>query len=311
MEIFHIRHPHQMSNLKPSSVAFGNFDGLHQGHQQVIKEALNKAKEHKIQAGVMTFYPHPKEVLGQFENVTYLTPLPEKLELLAKMGLDFVIVVEFTPEFASLTPLQFIEQYIIGLQIKKVITGFDFCFGHRGQGTIETLHEWSQITNDFEHAMVPSVDKYEQKISSSRIRNLLKEGQLHMASHLLNRPYELKGKVIHGEKRGRQLGFPTANIEPSHSYVIPKHGVYAVWAFLGNRRVRGVLNIGTKPTFHQNNERYSLEVHLLDFNEQIYDEMVMVQFVHYLRSEQKFDSIDHLKSQIEVDIQLALTKFST
>jgi riboflavin kinase/FMN adenylyltransferase len=301
MEIINVQHPHQLLNRAPSCVALGTFDGLHLGHQKVIQRAIDIARDNSLLAGVVTFYPHPKEVLGKIEKANYLTPLDEKLGLLEKMGLDFTIVVQFTESFASLTPIQFIEQYIKALSIEKVVTGFDFCFGHRGQGTTQTLQDWSTDSRDFDLYVVPSLDDQQQKVSSSRIRKLLLDGEVEQAASLLGRNYEIKGQVIHGEKRGRLLGFPTANLELHQPHVIPRLGVYAVQLIWNNRLSYGVINIGIKPTFETNLLRPTIEVHIFDFNEEIYGHTLSVQFVSYIRSEQKFNSIDDLKAQIKLD----------
>lgn len=302
MEIIHITHYQQLYSLPASSVALGNFDGVHYGHQQVISKAIQIAKDKNLQAGVMTFHPHPKEVLGRYEKGSYLTPLSVKLDILEKMGLDFTIVVEFTKEFATLTPFQFIEQYIEKLNIQQVVTGFDFCFGKKGEGTTDTLQQWSASSHSFYYHMVPSIDENHEKISSSRIRKLLLAGEVKEAAHLLQRPFTIQGKVVHGEKRGRQLGFPTANIQLEEAYFLPKLGVYAVQVEHGNVTLDGVLNLGLKPTFHSDLPAPSLEVHLFDFDGNLYDEELRVHFISHIRDEQKFSSLDELKSQIQKDI---------
>lgn len=309
MEIIHIQHPHQLYKLRPaSSVAFGNFDGLHLGHQQVIQQAVKIAKEEQLQAGVMTFYPHPKEVLGKVQNATYLTPLPDKLKQIEELGVDFAMIIKFTPAFASLTPQEFIERYIVGLHIKQVITGFDFCFGHRGQGTTTHLQQWSADHQDFHVHVLSSIDKENQKVSSSRIRQLVNKGEMEEILPLLHHYYQIKGRVIHGDKRGRTIGFPTANVSLKESYVLPKQGVYAVLIKWKEQIYPGVLNLGLKPTFHSNLPSPTLEVHLFDFDQDLYDEEITIQFVSFIREEQRFDSIDQLKYQIEQDIKDAKKK---
>lgn len=312
MQVIHIEHPHTIDKdhyLKAFSVAFGNFDGLHLGHQQVITKAIQSAKDHHLHSGVMTFHPHPKEVLGKEKNITYLTPLKYKLQLLEQMGVEKTFVVRFTERFANLTPTQFIEQYIVKLHVKQVVTGFDFCFGHRGYGTIETLTDWSGQTNHFKLHVIPSIDDKQQKISSSRVRKLLQKGEMEDVTHLLKRNYSITGSVIHGEKRGQQIGFPTANIGLEEPYVIPKHGVYAVRVIWNQQELFGVLNIGIKPTFHSLRDRQpTIEVHLFDFHHSIYDHDLKIQFIAYLREEKKFTSVDELKAQITQDMLQAKQK---
>ncbi|WP_025028668.1 bifunctional riboflavin kinase/FAD synthetase [Caldalkalibacillus mannanilyticus] len=301
MEIFYIQHPNELKQLAPSSVALGTFDGLHVGHQKVIQKAITLSKEGQLKAGVITFDPHPKEVLGKLTEAKYMTPLPLKLSLLKEMGLDFTIVITFSKSFAELSPEQFITQYIEGLGIRKVITGFDFCFGHRGQGTIDLLHEWGTKTRSFESFVVPSIDDQQQKISSSRIRKLLQEGEVQTANQLLGRAYRMSGKVVAGEQRGRTIGFPTANIELDYPYLEPKLGVYAVRVNRNEQWIKGVLNIGLKPTFHSDRMKPTYEIHLFEFNESIYEELITFELISYLRSERKFNGIEELKKQIELD----------
>lgn len=311
MDILHIEHPITFSKeltSVPLSVAFGNFDGLHAGHQEVIAKAIQLAKAHSYQSGVMTFHPHPKEVLGIIDRVTYLTPLEDKLKLLAELGLDKVFIIHFTQQFARLKAEEFIQQYIVNLQVKQVVTGFDFCFGYKGEGNTTTLEEWSRKKQDFQVHVTPSIDDQNEKISSSRIRKLLKLGKMEEVNRLLRREYSVRGSVVDGQKLGRRIGFPTANLKLHHPYALPKIGVYAVRVTVKGKVFQGVLNLGFKPTFHLQEEEPVLEVHILDFNQEIYHEELTVHFVSYLREERKFSSIEELKAQIERDITLAKQK---
>lgn len=306
MEIIRITNSQlvQHSGRFPSSVAFGNFDGVHTGHQQVIERAVRVARERKLEAGVMTFYPHPLEVLTQVEQPSCLTPLEDKLALFEKLGLDFVFVVEFTYDFAKLTPEQFIQQYIIDLQIKHVVTGFDFSFGHKGSGKVELLRQWSMEQEAFTVDTVSSIDQDDLKISSSRVRSALQEGKVEEATELLNRYYKIRGTVVHGEKRGRTIGFPTANLALIHPYVVPRLGVYAVYVDIEGVRRKAVCNIGIKPTFHKQGN-VSIEVHILDYEDHLYDRVLDVEFVAFLRPEQKFAGLNQLVEQIQQDVDKA------
>lgn len=306
MEIIRVTYPPDLTkmNLKPSSVAFGNFDGVHIGHQQVVRRAVQIAKEQGIRAGVMTFSPHPLEVLGKVEHPSYLSPLDDKMSLLQELEVDFVFVVEFTAEFARLSAEEFIKKYIVDLHIKHVVTGFDFSFGYRGSGTVELLKQWGMEQQAFSTDVLPSVDQDEQKVSSSRIRSLLQEGRVEAIYPLLQRFYQVKGKVIHGEKRGRLLGFPTANLQLEAPYVLPKLGVYAVYTTIQGKRWPGVCNIGKKPTFHDHN-RVSFEVHILDYEGDLYDQSLRLEFVSFLRAEKKFNSLEELVEQIGSDVEKA------
>ncbi len=310
MEILHI-HPDRepLTREKPSCVALGTFDGVHIGHQKVIGTAIHRAKEKGMESGVMTFHPHPKEVLGKVSHASYLTSLDEKLHQLEQLGVDFVMLVAFTPAFALLRPQTFIQKYIIDQNIKHVVCGFDFCFGHKGEGNKDTLIAWSEEKQDFSVDVVSSIDEENEKISSSRIRAILSEGDISDIPRLLGRRYTIQGKVIHGEKRGRQIGFPTANIEPDTRYVLPRLGVYVVYLHYKGHVYPGVLNLGTRPTFHQDGMP-SIEVHVLDKQLELYGEVVSIEWLDFIRPELKFESVDDLIAQINQDVEVARQKLN-
>jgi riboflavin kinase/FMN adenylyltransferase len=305
MEIIHLKHPPQINLLPPSSVAFGNFDGVHKGHRKVIGQAMMLAKREGLEAGLVTFHPHPKDVLTGSTSYC-LTPIEEKLRLFSELKLDFVIIIHFDITFSKLSPEAFIEEYIVKLNIKHVVTGFDFSFGYRGAGSFETLSAYSRSTEAFQAHMVPPLTYHDEKISSSRIRQLLAEGDVTQAAQLLDRPYLLSGSVIHGEKRGRQLGFPTANLKLSADYVMPRTGVYAVKVIWHDELYPAILNLGYKPTFHNSAEmRLSIEAHLFNFKADLYHQHISVLLISFIRPEHKFQSIQQLISQIELDITQA------
>lgn len=306
-----LSHPHQLKKelIKPTVMALGFFDGVHLGHQKVIVTAKQIAKEKQMQSAVMTFSPHPKEVLGKREGeFNYLSPLSEKQKLIDKLGIEVLYIVEFTLDFANLTPQQFVDDYLIGLHVKHVVAGFDYSYGKLGKGTMETLPFHSRKA--FTQTTISKVESGINKISSTQIRTLLNEGNVALIPELLGRYYEVQGKVVHGEKRGRQIGFPTANIE-TNRYILPCIGVYAVRASINGQMFNGVCNLGFKPTFHSDNKiSPTVEVHLFDFNESIYGEEVSIQWIERIRSEKKFDSIDQLVSQIQEDKKQAKHIFS-
>ena len=305
MKVYHLSYPVQLNNLEPSCVAIGNFDGVHKGHQRVIQEAIRVARQNHLASGVMTFHPHPKEVLGVIRESEYLTPLPDKLALFEGIGVDLALVVQFTLPFSQLSPEQFIQQFIVNLNIKHVVTGFDFCFGQKGRGNVDTLAKWSGERGDFTYHRVAQISLGEEKISSSRVRSLLSQGDVSGVCQLLGRPYRIKGKVVEGEQRGRTIGFPTANLSLLQPYALPRQGVYAVYVHHQGRLFPGVINIGTKPTFHQTEKMVTLEVHLLDFNGNLYGETLSVDFIRFLRQERAFASVKELCHQIEQDVHLA------
>lgn len=307
MNVIDIHQPYQFDRPnRPSCVALGNFDGLHLGHCQVVTEAIKQAQRLNIRSGVMTFSPHPQEVLQKMKEHAYLTPLAEKLRIFESMGVDDVYVVHFTIDLSKWTAGQFIHTFLLGLCIQHVVTGFDFRFGQYGRGSAQTLQDWSMTQKDFSVSIVPSINKGSLKVSSSRIKELLANGQIVKANEQLNRPYLISGSIIHGEKRGRTIGFPTANLFLSDSYVLPKEGVYAVYVYLNANKYAGVLNLGTKPTFHDSNNR-SIEIHILDFDKDIYGTLLQVEFIQYIRSERKFSGPEELIEQINRDIRQART----
>ncbi|WP_243386908.1 bifunctional riboflavin kinase/FAD synthetase [Bacillus kexueae] len=294
-------HPYVLEDFSPMVMALGYFDGVHRGHQKVIQTAIKLAGEKNMKSAVMTFDPHPSVVLGkQASKMHYITPLHVKEQIMMEMGVDLLFIVEFTKEFASLLPQQFVDNYIIGLNVHHVVAGFDFTYGKLGKGTMETMPFHSR--NQFTQTVVEKQTDHDRKISSTLIRKVLQSGDVAYAKHLLGRPHETTGTVVHGDKRGRTIGFPTANIDVKNEYFIPPTGVYAVTVEVEGERYEGVCNIGYKPTFHQEKKVLpSVEVHIFHFDQQIYGKTVTIKWHKRIRSEQKFESVQALINQIEQD----------
>nr|WP_106784281.1 riboflavin biosynthesis protein RibF [Lysinibacillus timonensis] len=314
MNVVHLKYPHQLNKMDMSnaySMAIGFFDGVHRGHQEVIQHAITKAKELNVKSAVMTFDPHPSIVLGgRKEKVFYITPLQQKISVLEELGVDTVFVVQFTSDFAKLTPEEFINFFIRDLKVVHVTAGFDFSFGAFGKGNMETMRELSH--GNYGVTVVDKCTDENEKISSTRIRKNLEDGNMEKVHKLLGRPFEVPGIVVHGDKRGRTIGFPTANIQSAEGSFIPAVGVYAVRILVQNEWYDGVCNVGYKPTFkNPEDKQLSIEVHILDFDKNIYGEEVVVGWYKRLRNEQKFDGIDALKTQIEKDKQEAINYFQT
>ncbi|KMJ58679.1 riboflavin biosynthesis protein RibF [Bacillus sp. LL01] len=304
MKVVHLKHPHSLNkeDSTPATVALGFFDGIHLGHQKVINSAIQKADKLGVASAVMTLDPHPSVVLRRtVQHVRYITPLSEKIRLLASLGVDILYVVEFDMSFASLVPQDFVDQYIIGLNIKHVVAGFDYSYGSLGKGTMETLPFHSR--QQFDQTVVEKYTTNDLKVSSTYIREQLKGGKVDELPNTLGRYYQVRGKVGHGEKRGRTIGFPTANVVLDDEYVVPRTGVYTVRMHVSDTWVNGVCNIGYKPTFHQqeNENLPSIEVHLLDFDEQIYGEEVVIEWHNCIREEKKFSGVEALVAQIRKD----------
>ncbi|WP_213140759.1 bifunctional riboflavin kinase/FAD synthetase [Neobacillus citreus] len=312
MEVKRLSFPLNVSDLQalpPLSMALGYFDGVHRGHRQVILEAKKQADEQGLSSAVMTFDPHPSVVLGKNEkHVKSITPLAEKIKIIEGMGIDFLFVVHFTIEFANLLPQEFIDQYVIGLNVQHATAGFDFTYGRMGKGTMETIPFHSR--EKFTFSVIPEFTEGNEKVSSTRIRRLLKEGTVEELSHLLGRYYTTSGYVVHGDKRGRTIGFPTANIELNDEYIIPPTGVYAVRMMVSGSMHNGVCNVGYKPTFNKEAVKLSIEVHLFDFHKDIYGEDAVIEWHLFLRNEQKFSGIEELVKQIEKDKNRALEYFA-
>ena len=310
MKVIELDYPHtyKQDDFPPLSIALGFFDGVHRGHQHVISTAIETAKANGWKSAVMTFFPHPLAVLRHQEKVHYITPLEDKIRLIEELGVDYLFIARFTESFASLLPQQFVDDYLIGLHVKHVTAGFDYSYGRLGKGTMETLPYHSR--DQFSQTIISKVSIDDEKVSSSKIRSVLQNGQVEEFRKLTGRNYVTKGTVIHGEKRGRKLGFPTANIRLDSDYIIPSTGIYAVKATVNDHVYNGVCNIGYKPTFHkEKGDLPSIEVHIFDFQDDIYECKVAIEWFIRLRSERKFPSPKHLVDQITQDKQEAVNFF--
>lgn len=302
LEIKKISHPYNPSDIYKNGVVLilGFFDGVHRGHQEVIKEGVKIAKQRGLKSAVMTFNRHPGIVYRSFDpkEHAYLTPIKRKESLIEALEVDILYEVDFTSKLGSLTPQEFVDQYVAGWNAEVVVAGFDYTYGKADIANMEKLKEYAK--NRFEVITIDKHTDQDKKISSTRIRQAIAEGKMTTANELLGYIYETSGFVIHGDARGRTLGYPTANIFP-HPYVyIPKRGVYAVRMNVHDRWYDGMASIGYNVTF-ESRRNYSVEVHLFDFNEEIYGEDVRVQWVKYLREEIKFDSKESLIEQLDQD----------
>lgn len=303
MKVIEVTHPIQSKQYITEDVAmaFGFFDGMHKGHDKVFDILNEIAEARSLKKAVMTFDPHPSVVLNPKRKRTmYLTPLSDKIEKISQHDIDYCIVVNFSSRFANVSVEDFVENYIIKNNVKEVIAGFDFTFGKFGKGNMTVLQEYDA----FNTTIVSKQEIENEKISTTSIRQDLINGELQKANDALGYIYSIKGTVVQGEKRGRTIGFPTANIQPSDDYLLPRKGVYAVSIEIGteNKLYRGVANIGVKPTFHDPNKaEVVIEVNIFDFEDNIYGERVTVNWHHFLRPEIKFDGIDPLVKQMSDD----------
>lgn len=308
MDIYKLNYPSHVTTgkIEQYSLAIGFFDGLHKGHQAVIQQAIDKAKELNVRSAVMTFNPHPSHILGGGKNkIGYITAFEEKIRLLEGMGVDTLFVVNFDKPLAGLSPEQFVDIFIKELGVRHVTAGFDYTFGSRGAGTMEKMAELSGEIYDT--TVVGKVTDTDDKISSTRIRKLLSNGNVEGASSLLGRKFRTIGVVVDGEKKGRQLGFPTANVLPPEGSILPANGVYAVRFLVEGKSYEGVCNVGVKPTFNNPDiQQAIIEVHVLDFNDDLYGKEVAVDWIKRIRDEKKFDSLDALIAQISKDKDTAI-----
>lgn len=298
----HCRTPAE-SKTRPQVLAIGHFDGVHAGHQEVLRRAVVTARSLGLVPSVMTFHPHPRQVLGHSQYKDSLTPLEDKLELFAALGLEQAYLIRFDAEFARLSPQFFVESILIPQNIQTLVVGFDFTFGYKGAGNADTLSNLA--SGRFVVEVVRPFHSSGEKVSSTLIRECIQNGQVEKAAQLLDRPYSISGRVVTGEGRGRTIGIPTANVEPSGAYMIPGRGVYAVMVQVSEEWFQGIMNIGWKPTFAAEAGQDTLEAHLFDFDGSIYGEEVTVRFIGFIRRERKFSSAEELVAQIRLDMDQA------
>jgi riboflavin kinase/FMN adenylyltransferase len=310
MELISVSYPYsnlaELAKEKPIAIAIGHFDGVHRGHQNVIRQAVETARGQGMLSAVMTFSPHPKEVLGHGDHYfSCLTPLQKKKELFEELGVDLMYVMRFDLSFAAVSPAEFVSGVLHPLGVGHAVVGFDFTFGNRGAGNASTL--LALCGQEIGVSVVEPLYENGVKVSSTYTRESLEQGDLATVNLLLGRPYEVTGTVVHGDGRGRTIGFPTANLELNDPYVAPRLGVYAITAWIDGVPHRGVLNHGMKPTFNKSEIKPVMEANLFDFDSDIYGKQITVQFKHFIRPEQKFGSIDQLIEQIAADAEQART----
>ena len=287
----------------PSScVTIGNFDGVHIGHQKLIQRTRERARARGLRSVVVTFDPHPLRVLTNRKTPPFITLTEQKLELIAALGVDATLLLTFTREMAALSPAEFVRTFLVeGISMRDLVIGYDYAFGRNRSGDFTVL---SALGREMEFT-VEQLDPVMHEgtvVSSTRIRDLIQAGMVWEARLLLSRFYRVSGSVVHGRNRGgRLLGFPTANIALTDE-LFPRRGVYAVWAETEGAFLPAVANIGYNPTF--GNDTLSVEVHLLDFDKNIYGRPMHVHFVQFLRDEKKFSGVEELVAQIGKDITL-------
>ena len=302
MKIIKLRHPYKQTEIPTEKVVLvlGFFDGVHRGHQKVIETGKKLAEENQLKLAVMTFNQHPSIVFQKLlpENMRYLTSLEQKERHMAELGVDYLYEVEFTSSFASLPPQTFVDQYIVDLHAEYAVSGFDYTYGPKDIADVKHLPGYAK--GRFETITVPKEEDEGEKISSTRIRELMAQGNMEEVTNLLGYTYEIEGTVIHGDARGRLLGFPTANIKTKSTVRLPEEGVYVSELKVGDTWYPAMGSIGHNDTFGAGRE-LTVEVYILDFHRDIYGEQVAVRWNHLLREQVAFDGAEALIKQLEQD----------
>jgi riboflavin kinase / FMN adenylyltransferase len=301
-----MQHYTNLKNIQAGDtwLTIGSFDGVHQGHQYLISNLVNSAHQAGALAMAMTFQPHPAVVLRGLNTPYFLSTPEEKLEQLASLGLDAVITLEFTREFANHTAPEFIQMLTSAVRLKQLWVGKDFALGKDRVGNLDYLADLGRQMGWMINSL-PPMEKDGVKISSSLIRCKLKEGDIAGVNELLGRSYSVAGEVTHGEGRGHLLGFPTANVQVPYMRLLPARGVYACKVELDDAVYKTVANIGLRPTFTDGQAISRLEAHILDYSGDLYHRKIRVEFIQRLREEKKFTSVQELMDQVQTDIRHA------
>ncbi|MEY4336559.1 MAG: hypothetical protein RLZZ45_1478 [Bacteroidota bacterium] len=293
-----------LPTFKNAVITIGTFDGVHTGHLSILKTLLEQAVQVNGESVVITFHPHPRRVLNNADAPSLLTSLDERIERFHEYGIDHLVIVPFDPSFSEMTADEYVEQFLVGnFHPKCIVIGYDHRYGKNRAGDFELLSELGKKYN-YSVSEIPEKSLNDSRISSTHVRQALLTGNIKLANHLLSYPFQLEGMVVEGDKLGRTLGFPTANLYITDSdKIIPASGVYAVSVFLkgplGTRNFQGMMNIGYRPTVNGKERR--IEVHIFSFDEVIYGEKLKVELLDYVRKEMKFSGLEALKEQLMHD----------
>ena len=297
----------------PTAITIGTFDGVHIGHRKILEKLIKNAKSLNLKSTVLTFFPHPRMVLQKDADIKLLNTIDEKVKILGELGLDYLIIHPFTKEFSRLSATEFVRDILVNsLKTRKIIIGYDHRFGRNRDANISDLIAFGS-TLDFQVEEIPAQEINDVSVSSTKIRKALEEGDLETANKYLGYPYMLTGVVMKGKGLGRQLNFPTANLFIEESYkLIPKNGVYVVQAQINNETVSGMMNIGYNPTVTGTENlplgrKESIEIHFFNFDQDLYDQEIQVDILIRIRDEQKFESVEALKNQLEKDKETSRT----
>ena len=285
-----------------SIVTIGTFDGVHLGHQQILKQLISESQKSKLKSVLLTFFPHPRMVLQPDISMHLIQTIQEREKALENMGLDYLVIHPFSIEFSRLSADDYVKTILIEqLNVRKVVVGYDHRFGRNRTASLEDMYHFADIY-DFEVIEIDAKKIDSTAVSSTKIRKAIDDGNIELANTFLGQPFTLEGMVIHGDKRGRELSYPTANIDIQNQHkIVPQQGVYLVKSKLRGCVVYGMMNIGTKPTF--DTTMPSIEVHFLDWNGDLYGQTVQVELLKWVREERKFKTIKELQTQIRTDEQ--------
>jgi len=296
----------EVSHNKNSVVTLGTFDGVHLGHRKIIDEVVKKAALFGGRSFLITFYPHPKKIISRENKIELLSTHSEKVKLIESIGIEHMLIIKFTKEFSQLGPDKFLKKYIVdGIGAREVVIGYDHHFGKERGGDINFLQKKGSDSG-FEVTVIPAYDIDGVAISSSKIRKAILEGDIKLANKYLGRLYSFSGKVIRGDKRGRELGFPTANLDVENKdKLLPAIGIYAVEFIVKEKKHFGLLSVGKRPTFYSAGDIVP-EVYIYDFDKNIYDEFVTVNVVERIRGEEKFSSAEELVKQMNNDKKVGI-----
>ncbi len=301
-------HVHTLSDLtpdRPSLLTIGAFDGVHRGHQTLIRNLVTRAREKNFRAAIVTFFPHPSIVLRgpRREPSFYINTPDEKAELLAALGVDVVVTHPFDHTTSLITAKDFTDRLLASLNFKELWCGEDFAFGHNREGNVKWLEEYGRTHGFTVHIQKP-ITAAQATVSSSRVRTAIADGDIPLITTMLGRPLRISGVVIEGNKRGRTIGIPTANLKVWNERAYPARGVYACKAIIDDKTYNAVTNIGVRPTF-DSQVSLSVEAHILDFDQNIYGQTIALDFIARLREEKKFSGVNELVEQIKHDIEKA------
>ena len=283
---------------RPSILTLGTFDGVHKGHRKIISNLKSEAKTNNLRSIILTFFPHPRNIVSS-EIIKSISTIDEKIKIFSDLGIDELIIQKFDKSFASMDAKEFIELLVNNLKIKKIIVGYNHRFGKNRSADINVLKDFS-LKYDFEVLEIKAFEVENIKISSTKIRDAIQQGNIKLCNNYLGYNFNINGDVVKGKSIGKSLGFPTANIKIVEEYkIMPKNGVYLVRCFFEKEKLYGMMNIGFNPTFGSNDK--TLEVNIFDFDKDLYGERIRIEFLNFIREEIKFENVELLQNQLIKD----------